>query len=271
MTDQEIFIELDDDTEGHQAYRGSVTAKDTEWLQETLRSDSGTEGGQKRFRMLPADGDDTADGEDTEGHALGRTLAVRVIGEDDDTEGHAISIHFPSRTEADAFRRRLLVTGALVGTVALGAAGGAGLSALQSDAGPAGSLTSQSDAGYTDRLNEMAATTQGDVSLGNPAQLNEMAATTQSGAADQGSTDRLNEMAATTQSGLAASDRTAADAAQTGRLDRMAATTQAGPAVSPFDQASTDRLDELAATTQAGPAADDEGNERNPLGGPAPR
>jgi len=138
MTDQEFIIELEDDAEGHSG-RGIVETDDAAWLEQKLRSDSGT----KRLRVLPDNRDDT------EGHASD-ILVLAMLEDEDDTEGHAIAIHFPSRAEADAFRRRLLVTGVLVGTVALGAAGGLGLSALQSDAGATGAniAATQVDANY---------------------------------------------------------------------------------------------------------------------------
>jgi hypothetical protein len=138
MTDQNFVIELDDDTEGHGVRRGIVEPDDSQWLEEKLRRDSG----KTSFR-ISLDEDD-----DTEGHGFRGGPVVRVsLDDEDDTEGHAIAIHFPSRAEADAFRRRLMVTGVLVGTVALGAAGGVGLSALQSDTGAdAGAGTTQSQA-----------------------------------------------------------------------------------------------------------------------------
>jgi len=131
VTDQQFVIALDDDTEAHGAGRGTVETQDTEWLEDKLRSDTGT----ACLRLMPDDSDDT------EGHAPpgGPVVRVTVRDEDeDDVEGHAIAIHFPSLREADAFRKRLLVTGVLVGTVTLGAAGGVGLSALQSDADSTG-------------------------------------------------------------------------------------------------------------------------------------
>lgn len=133
MSDQEFVIELDDDSEGHAVRRAIVEPEERDWLEERLRQDTG----KTSFRLLPDDSDDT------EGH--GATITVRaLLADDDDTEGHAIAIHFPSRNEADAFRRRLLVTGVLVGTVALGAAGGVGLAAMQSgdEAGSAGAVQS---------------------------------------------------------------------------------------------------------------------------------
>ncbi len=124
MSDKEFVIEMEDDTEGHGVRRAIVEPEEAEWLEERLRRDSG----KTNFRITLRDEDE----EDTEGHDGGATLRLNLV-DDDDTEGHAIAIHFPSRADADAFRRRLLVTGVLVGTVALGAAGGVGLSALQSD------------------------------------------------------------------------------------------------------------------------------------------
>ena len=142
MSDREFVIEMEDDTEGHGVRRAIVEPEERQWLEERLRQDNG----KTSFRITLRDEDE----EDTEGHDGGTTLLLNLEDEDD-TEGHAIAIHFPSRAEADAFRRRLLVTGVLVGTVALGAAGGVGLSALQSDdtgAGAAGVTQSQAYANY---------------------------------------------------------------------------------------------------------------------------
>ena len=130
MSDKEFVIDMEDDTEGHGALK-VVDSGDADWLEDRLRKDSG----KSRFRISLGDEDDT------EGHGGGGTTLSLNLVDDDDTEGHAIAVHFPSRAEADAFRRRLLVTGVLVGTVALGAAGGIGLSALQSDTGAAGAGT----------------------------------------------------------------------------------------------------------------------------------
>ena len=139
MSDKEFVIEMEEDTEGHG--KGIVEPEDRDWLEDRLRRD----GGKTNFRISLGDEDDT------EGHGLRGGPVVRVtLADDDDTEGHAIAIHFPSRAEADAFRRRLLVTGVLVGTVALGAAGGVGLSALQSDAGSAGAPAAATQTGPMD-------------------------------------------------------------------------------------------------------------------------
>jgi hypothetical protein len=132
MTDQKYVIELGPDG------RAIVDADETPWLEDKVRR----EPGPTRLRVR-------ADDSDTEGHALQATEVRVLIDEGDDTEGHAISLHFPTVDEADAFRRRLLLTGVLVGTVALGAAGGIGLSALQDqDAGISGAGTvAAADAG----------------------------------------------------------------------------------------------------------------------------
>lgn len=79
-----------------------------------------------RVRIDPVE-DDT----DTEGHVLASKalVSLRILDEEDDTEGHAISIRFPSVGEARDFRNRLMVTGAIVGSVALAGLGaGAALS-----------------------------------------------------------------------------------------------------------------------------------------------
>ena len=137
MSDKEFVIEMEDDTEGHGVRRAIIEPEESQWLEERLRRDNG----KTNFRIVLRDEDE----EDTEGHTTGTTLRLNLV-DDDDTEGHAIAIHFPSRADADAFRRRLLVTGVLVGTVALGAAGGVGLSALQSDAGSGAAGVTQSQA-----------------------------------------------------------------------------------------------------------------------------
>jgi hypothetical protein len=105
--------------------RAIVDTDDVPWLEEKVRREPGST--RLRFR---------ADDDDTEGHGMATTRVRVLVESDDDTEGHAISIHFPTAAEADAFRRRLILTGALVGTVALGAAAGIGAANLSnSDAG----------------------------------------------------------------------------------------------------------------------------------------
>lgn len=185
MSDQEFVIELGaDDAEGHGFRRGIVETDDADWLREKLRSDSGS----KRVRVMPDDSDDT------EGH--GSTIAVRaIIADDDDTEGHAISIHFPSRTEADAFRRRLLVTGVLAGTVALGAAGGVGLAALQSDdAGSAGAAQSSVTGSDWTQAERPAGAIQGSAVGSDWTQAERPGALQQSNASDDDGTGELRNV-----------------------------------------------------------------------------
>lgn len=67
---------------------------------------------------MPADAD-----ADVEGHGQGRSLALTLVIGDDDTEGHAISVNFPTAEAAARFRRNLLLTGALAGSIVLGSAG----------------------------------------------------------------------------------------------------------------------------------------------------
>ncbi len=67
----------------------------------------------------------TFTGDDTEGHAWDRgiaSVAVRLADEDD-VEGHAIAIRFPSPQDARRFQARMLATGALVATIAVGGVG----------------------------------------------------------------------------------------------------------------------------------------------------
>jgi len=124
MTNRNLVIELEpDDTQGH-LDKWRVTSDDG-WLDEQVERRPGS-----RITLKASD-------DDVEGHAGGTSVALRAFEGDDDTEGHAISVHFPSRAEADEFRKRLLLTGVIVGSVALGAATGAGLASMQPDAGSA--------------------------------------------------------------------------------------------------------------------------------------
>jgi hypothetical protein len=124
MTDQEVLIDLDD-VEGHAGLR---ITDDSGWLNERLGRDPEA----RRITLKAVD-------DDVEGHAMGTSVSLRVFGDDDDTEGHAISVHFPTRDDADAFRRRLLVTGVLAGTIAVGAVAGVGLANLPADDAGTGS------------------------------------------------------------------------------------------------------------------------------------
>ena len=120
MTDQDLVIELEpDDTTGHAKVR---VTDDDGWLKDRLGRDPEA----IRITLKPID-------DDVEGHAQGTSVTLNAFEGDDDTEGHAISVHFPSRDEADAFRRRMLLTGVLAGTIVVGAAAGIGLANLPSD------------------------------------------------------------------------------------------------------------------------------------------
>jgi hypothetical protein len=249
MSDQKIVIDLEDETEGHKFSRGVVEPDDAEWLEERLRRDSG----KTTFRVVMRD-----EGEDTEGHAFDGTTLRVSLQDEDDTEGHAIAIHFPSRADADAFRRRLLVTGVLVGSVALGTAGGIGLSALQSDADSAGTAG--------------AAITQS-----GPMDVHEAPAFGVNVAPQVGPLDAHE---------APAFEARAAAATQVGPLDAHEAPAfqQAAAAVdADRDLGIMDASGAPAATTQVGPLdaheapafqsdATDEGNsEMNDIGGPTPR
>jgi len=232
MNEQQYVIDLGADG------RGFVDVKDAPWLKDQLR-----EPGSTRIRIR------ATEPADTEGHGAASTRMRVLIESEDDTEGHAIAIHFPTREEADAFRRRLLLTGVLAGSVALGAAGGIGLANLAQD-----------DA--TGTAAGAAVTTQA-----GPMDAHEAPAFDSQARANDAWTDRLN----------------AAAAAQAGPMDAHEAPTFAADATSAADQAWTDRLN-AAAAAQAGPmdaheapafqadssGAADEGDVEQ-LGGPQPR
>jgi hypothetical protein len=126
-------ISLEDEAEGHSRFR-FVPEDGDDWLDRILERKPGSAAVKVR---LAGDGED-----DTEGHGVSTRMRV-IVDADDDTEGHAISIHFPTLDDADAFRRRMLATGVLVGSIALGAGAGIGLSSMASnDAGTAGAASS---------------------------------------------------------------------------------------------------------------------------------
>lgn len=66
---------------------------------------------------IPADADT-----DVEGHAESPSVALTLIL-DDDTAGHAINVQFPTAADAAKFRRNLIISGALAGSIVLGSAG----------------------------------------------------------------------------------------------------------------------------------------------------
>ena len=254
MIDQQYVIEFG------QAGRAIVQPDEREWLDEKL----GREPGSTRLRVSPDD-------LDTEGHGRSGGPAVRVIvSDDDDTEGHALSIHFPSTAEADAFRKRLMLTGALVGTVALGAAGGIGLANLSNaEAGPAAVVeTGVTGSAWTQDERPAAAI---DATVGSAWTQDERpdaaAAATQTGPLDAHEAPAFE--------GLSAADQAYAD-----RLSGQAAAMQTGP----LDAHEAPAFQNAA--TQVGPmdvheapafqnAASDEGDAADAGGpsisGPTPR
>lgn len=78
---------------------------------------------------------------DTEGHVLANkaVVSLRFLEGEDDTEGHAIAVHFPTAGEARDFRNKLIMTGAIVGSVTIAGLGvGAGLSQIPNVGAPSG-------------------------------------------------------------------------------------------------------------------------------------
>ena len=130
------------DTAGHTIECQPATPEDQKWFEEHIQR-------QPAGRVLVRLDDE----QDVSGHmAIDDPTLIRIVIHDDelDTEGHAISIRLPSVEEADAFRRRLLLTSVLVGTVVLGGAGAA-LAVSQNADGPPASAASQThDISYDD-------------------------------------------------------------------------------------------------------------------------
>ncbi len=112
------------DAEGQ--VRFFVDLRDEDRFLEALRKRRG-EPGSTRVEIAIAPADEA----DTQGHGTSLATAVVVRPEGDDTEGHAISLHFPTTGDAAAFRRRLLATGLIVGTVTVAAVGATALPPLQ--------------------------------------------------------------------------------------------------------------------------------------------
>jgi hypothetical protein len=69
---------------------------------------------------------------DTVGHAAGTVAVTAMIA--DDVEGHTLSLRFANPAQAIEFQKRLIVTGAIVATVAVGAVGAASVSSPAQDA-----------------------------------------------------------------------------------------------------------------------------------------
>jgi hypothetical protein len=147
MTDQ-FIIDLGNDQ------RAVVEPDDATWLQDKLRREPGSTRLDLRY-----------DDADTEGHGSSYPKIRVIVESDDDTEGHAIALNFPSREEAEAFRKRLMLAGVLAGTIAIGAVGGMGLANLSSgdaaSAGAASTAVSGSDWSQVERPDAASITAAG--------------------------------------------------------------------------------------------------------------
>ena len=102
-------------TASHAARGEPADPADQQWLRLFAQQKPGS-----RLRLRLHDEQDVA------GHmAVEDPRVVRLLVGDEelDTEAHAISIRLPSIAEADALRRRLVLTGVLVGTIVLGTPG----------------------------------------------------------------------------------------------------------------------------------------------------
>ncbi len=151
------------------------------------------------------------------------------------------------------------MTGVLVGTVALGAAGGIGLSALQSDTGSAGTGTvATQQAGPMD-VHEAPAFQAAAAPIDANADVGIMDASNAAAAASVGPLD-AHEAPAFQNQGLSQSDQAYADrlsgqaaAAQTGPMDAHEAPAFQNQGLSQSDQAYADRLSGQAAAAQTGP------------------
>ena len=60
---------------------------------------------------------------DVMGHELDATSLTLSVVDEDDTEGHVISLHFPRIEDAKHFEQRMIVTGAIVGTMVIAGSG----------------------------------------------------------------------------------------------------------------------------------------------------
>ena len=152
MANEQFTIDLGDDQ------RALLVPDDAAWLRDRLRQEPGATRIRVRY-----------DGDEVEGHRYAAGLGVRVIAEDLDTEGHAIALHFPSREEADAFRKRLMLTGVLAGTIALGTAAGIGLANMSTpDAGTSGAVQSTIGGSASDVTSSSSNADEGPMLQGGP-------------------------------------------------------------------------------------------------------
>ena len=210
-------------------------ARDQERFREALRR----RGGRSSIRLA------ASDEPDTEGHTSLTSTAVVIHLDDDDTEGHAFAVHFPTRQQADDLRRRLLLAGALTGTIALS---GIGVATLNN-----ANLNTAPDAGVVPQAAAQAG----------PMDAHEAIVFDTAARADAASTARLNGQAAAAQTGpmdaheaIVFDTAARADAAWTARLNGQAAAAQTGP----MD------VHEAPAFGTAAPADDDESVTGRPEG-----
>ncbi|MEO8510271.1 MAG: hypothetical protein ABI534_03415, partial [Chloroflexota bacterium] len=145
--------------------------------QERFREALKRRGGRSHIKLA------ASDEPDTEGHSVNPSTSVVIRLDDDDTEGHAFAIHFPTRQQADDLRRRLLLAGALTGTIALS---GIGVAALNS--------------GNVNTVPEAGAVPQAAAQAG-PMDAHEAIVFSTAARADAASTARLNGQAAAAQAG----------------------------------------------------------------------
>ena len=179
--------------------------------------------GDTKVRVAPTDEGDS------EGHALSTTVSVRAMLGDDDTEGHAISLNFPTRQDADAFRRRLLAAGVLTGAIAVGTIGAVGVANLPADQSATGA-------------GQAAVTQAGPMDAHEAPAFQAGAAATQAGPMDAHEAPAFQAGAAATQAGPM-------DAHEAPAFQAGAAATQAGP----MDAHEAPAFQAGAAATQAGP------------------
>jgi hypothetical protein len=103
--------------------------------------------GERIIRIGPAD-------DDTSGQILADAATVDVVVFGDDVEAHSLTLRFPNAQDAATFRRNLLLTGALAGTLTVGSIAAAGaMSQAANQAGSLGAVQAAAVAGRdTDKL-----------------------------------------------------------------------------------------------------------------------
>lgn len=148
--------------------------------QERFREALQRRGGRSSIKLA------ASDEPDTEGHGVTRSTSVVIRLDDDDTEGHAFAIHFPTREQADDLRRRLLLAGALTGTIALSGIGVATLNSGNVNTAPQAGAVPQvaAQAGPMDAHEAIVFDTAARADAASTARLNAQAAAAQTGPMD---------------------------------------------------------------------------------------